>query len=253
MKSLVSALVACMICTIALLAQNAKPIDSAAVVRGVELTTMADGLWRHISYGFYNGEAVPSNGLIIEEPNGVTMIDTPWNDAQTDSLLIWCEKTLHKPLRRVIATHAHADRLGGIRTLLARKIDVLSTPLMAEQAVKRGFPAPSKPILPNDSTIQCGNFTLRVVFAGSGHTVENIVVWIAEQRLLVGGCLIKSSDTQGLGFIGDAVLNEWAQTVKTVQERFPMVRTVLPGHGEPGDKTLLSHTIELLGKRYRKP
>jgi metallo-beta-lactamase class B len=226
--------------------------DSATTMRSVEFVKMTDGVWRHISHVWYMGEPVPSNGLVIEAENELLMVDTPCNDQQTDSLLRWADKTLHKPFRKVIATHAHGDRVGGLATLQKHGIDVWTTPLTGEWSVKRGFGAPSKAILPNDTTFRFGKFTVRVFFPGAGHTVDNIVVWIAEPRIVVGGCLIKTAETQSVGFIGDAVLNEWSNSVRKVGEQFSTASVVVPGHGEPGDKGLFQHTIDIIEKHLKQ-
>jgi metallo-beta-lactamase class B len=225
---------------------HAQTADSLSVVRGVEFVKMADGVWRHISHLLFEGASVPSNGLIIEAPDELLMIDTPCNDTQTDSLLRWAKKTFDKPLRKVIATHAHEDRLGGMATLQRQGIDVMTTPLTAQWAAKRGFAAPRNPTLPNDTTFRFGRFTVRVLFPGGGHTVDNIVVWIAEPRILVGGCLLKTASTQSVGFIGDAVLNEWVQSVRNVAMQFNTATVVVPGHGDTGSTELYQHTVNII-------
>jgi metallo-beta-lactamase class B len=190
--------------------------------------------------------------VIIESPDELLMIDTPCNDAQTDSLLRWAKQTLNKPVRKVIATHAHADRVGGIATLQRQGIDVWTTPLTAEWSVKRGFAAPRRPTLPNDTTFRFGSFTVRVFFPGGGHTVDNIVVWIAEPRILVGGCLLKTTTTQSIGFIGDALLNEWAQSVRNIAGRFGNAAVVVPGHGDPGGTEVYQHTVNIIETHLKR-
>lgn len=229
----------------------AQTSDSVAMMRGVEVVKMSDGVWRHISHLWFNGTPVPSNGLIIEGEHDLLMIDTPCNNTQTDSLLRWAEQAVRKPVRKVVATHAHEDRVGGIATLQQRGIEVWTTPLTGEWSVKRGFPLPNKALLPNDTTFRVGKFSIRVFFPGAGHTVDNIVVWIAEPRILVGGCLIKTAETQSVGFIGDAVLAEWSKSVQNVAERFDAASVVVPGHGAPGGTNLYQHTIGIIEK-HRK-
>jgi hypothetical protein len=54
---------------------------------------MTDGIWRHISHLWYMGIPVPLNGVIVEGNNELLMIDTPYNNQQTDSLLRWAKHT----------------------------------------------------------------------------------------------------------------------------------------------------------------
>ena len=67
--------------------------------------------------------------------------------------------------------------------------------------------------------------------------------------MLFGGCLIKSLDAKGLGYIDDGNLNEWPETIREVQKTFADPAIIIPGHQRWGGKELLSHTLELLEKK----
>jgi glyoxylase-like metal-dependent hydrolase (beta-lactamase superfamily II) len=79
-----------------------------------------------------------------------------------------------------------------------------------------------------------------------GHAPDNIVVWFPDQRILFGGCLIKSASADGLGFTGDADLATWPEAVRRVAARYHPT-LVVPGHGPLalGDAPL-RHTLDLL-------
>jgi glyoxylase-like metal-dependent hydrolase (beta-lactamase superfamily II) len=81
---------------------------------------------------------------------------------------------------------------------------------------------------------------------GAGHTEDNLVVWLPAQKILFGGCLIKSLNSSVLGYTAEADMQAWPLTVAKVQAQFPQMKMVVPGHGKVGDKALLTHTIALL-------
>ncbi|MDF4756393.1 GIM family subclass B1 metallo-beta-lactamase, partial [Vibrio parahaemolyticus] len=83
-------------------------------------------------------------------------------------------------------------------------------------------------------------------YPGKGHTEDNIVVWLPQYNMLVGGCLVKSASAKDLGNITDAYVNEWSTSIENVLKRYENINFVVPGHGEVGDKGLLLHTLDLL-------
>jgi hypothetical protein len=82
--------------------------------------------------------------------------------------------------------------------------------------------------------------------------VDNITAWIPGKKILFGGCLIKSFDSQGLGNLSDAVVPQWDLTVKKILVKYMGIKTVIPGHGDTGGIELLTHTIELVENEKNK-
>jgi len=76
-----------------------------------------------------------------------------------------------------------------------------------------------------------------------------VVVWFPHQKLLFGGCLVKSVDTNSIGNLADADVAEWPDTIRALWEMFPDVRTVVPGHFGWEKPGTLEHTLELLESR----
>ena len=80
-------------------------------------------------------------------------------------------------------------------------------------------------------------------YPGAGHARDNIVVWFPQQKVLFGGCFIKSVTATNLVNIADAVLSEWTPAIKRLQKKYKNIRTVVPGHGTiQGDS--LAHDVE---------
>ncbi|GAB4056042.1 subclass B1 metallo-beta-lactamase [Spirosoma litoris] len=215
------------------------------------VTPLNDQVYAHITYGLYRGTPVGSNGLIVNTKDGVVLVDTGWDtDTNTDNtrdIIQWVADNLHQPIRLCIVTHAHEDRVGGIHELRKAGIRVVSTPLTAQKSVKLGYESPDG-ILPNDTTFTIGQEPIRCYFAGEGHTSDNIVVWLPNQKILHGGCLVKSVAAFGMGNLADANLNAWAGTIQNVMKQFGDARIVVPGHEEWGDTKSLEHTLTLLKK-----
>ncbi|MDD3706044.1 MAG: subclass B1 metallo-beta-lactamase [Clostridiaceae bacterium] len=211
----------------------------------VELNRVKDDIWVHTTYTNYNGYRTPSNGLIIVTSDGLVMIDTPWNNAQTKELIKLTKDKFNKDFSLAIITHAHEDRIGGIDTLLKNNIDTRSTVLTAELAEESGYKKPT-PSLDSNSSIKIGDIAIEVFYPGEGHSVDNIVVWLPKDKVLFGGCLIKDLNSEGLGSTTDANIEQWPISLNKVLEQCSNADTVVPGHGNWGDIELIKHTIKLL-------
>ncbi|MCX6216927.1 subclass B1 metallo-beta-lactamase [Spirosoma sp.] len=215
------------------------------------VTPLNKQVFVHTTYGMYGGTPFPSNGLIIKTEDGIVLVDTGWDtDTNTDNtreLLRWVSNNLHQPVRLCIVTHAHEDRVGGISELRKAGVRVVSTPLTAQKSIKLGFESPEA-VLPNDTTFSIGNEPIRCYFPGQGHTPDNIVVWLPNQKILYGGCLVKSVAAFGMGNLTDANLNEWGNSIQNLMIQFKSARIVVPGHQEWTDTQSLAHTLQLLKK-----
>ncbi|MBO0938636.1 subclass B1 metallo-beta-lactamase [Fibrella sp. HMF5335] len=215
------------------------------------VTPITNHVYVHTTYGVYQQSSVPSNGLIISTQGGVVLVDTGWDTkddtGNTEQLLRWVADSLHQTVRLCIVTHAHEDRVGGIAALRRAGVRVISTPLTAQKSIRLGYESPEG-ILPSDTTFTVGQVPIRCYFPGEGHTSDNIVVWLPNQHLLHGGCLIKSVATFGMGNVADANLGEWANSVRRVIRQFGTARTVIPGHEDWSDTRALEHTLRLLAK-----
>lgn len=209
---------------------------------------LAPGVWMHTSIIAIDGSPVPANGLLVATGDGLLMIDTPFNDDQTNRLLDWTRKTLGREVKRSISTHFHVDRVGGIGALRAAGIDASSTRMTYELVDTTKFSRPT-PSLGLDTTLTIGGARVQVLYPGAGHTRDNIVVWLPASRVLFGGCMVKAARAGDLGNIADADLASWPGAIATVIRRFPRARIVVPGHGATGGRELLTHTAELLGER----
>lgn len=172
----------------------------------------------------------PANGLVILASDGAIKIDTGWTSQHSGTLADWIEKSFKIRISLAIATHFHDDRTGGIDALRHQNVRCVSHPLTSTYAKQRGYKVPdplrdfgTEPFKIND---QCELF-----FTGPGHTADNIVAWLPYERILFGGCFIKSSTSTDLGNLSDASVSEWASSLKNLTSHYPNRRMVIPGHG----------------------
>ncbi len=214
----------------------------------VELSKIEDSVWVHTTRKMVGGYDVPSNGLIIVTKSGLILIDTPWDDTLTANLLGIARERFMQSVALAVITHAHDDRIGGIRRLRNSGIKVVSLPLTCRKAVELGYPEP-EPLPSADTTLVVGGKRLEVYYPGPGHTVDNSVVWLPESDILFGGCMVKSESSSNLGNVADADLKEWPLSIEKTREKFPSARVVIPGHGEWGGIGLLKHTLDLLRRK----
>jgi len=221
-------------------------ITSWQVTPDLEVRELQPGIWIHTSwYEFSNGSRYPSNGLIVRDENTALLIDTAWGVESTIELLDWIEHELGVPVSAVIATHTHDDRMGGAPVLTERGIPLYANPLSIPLAVSQGLPEPlSLGDLEPGATVEFG--PVEVFYPGPAHTVDNIMVWLPEAGLLVGGCAVKSADAHSMGNVADADLAEWPYSMRRAAEQYPDALQVLPGHGDIGGEELLMHTVQLL-------
>jgi metallo-beta-lactamase class B len=89
-----------------------------------------------------------------------------------------------------------------------------------------------------------GNEKIIAKFFGEGHTKDNIVGYFPSENVLFGGCLIKELNANK-GYLGDATLADWSNTVQKIKKEYPKVKIVVPGHGDYGNAKLLDYTIHL--------
>jgi metallo-beta-lactamase class B len=78
-----------------------------------------------------------------------------------------------------------------------------------------------------------------------------MVVWFPVRKVLFGGCFIKSTESADLGNVADASLSQWPESIKKVQQRFPDLQYVVPGHQGWSSTNALEHTLNLLNKSPR--
>lgn len=181
---------------------------------------------------------------------GVVMIDTPWDSTQFQPLLDSIKARHHKNVIMCIATHSHEDRTGGLEFLKQQGIQTYTTKLTDEISRKRnGVRAES--LIEKDTTFTIGQHTFQTHYPGKGHTADNIVIWFEKDKILYGGCLVKSTEATDTGNLADANVKEWETTIKKIQKTYPKPNYIIPGHQGWTSTNSLNHTLQLI-REYRR-
>ena len=144
---------------------------------------------------------------------------------------------------RCSASHFHDDRASGFGYLNAAGIDTVASVMTNRLLLDTGKETATS-VFSKSLSLLPG--AVEVFYPGPGHSPDNVVVWLPQQRILFGGCLLKSMTSRTLGNLDDALVDQWQATLATLSARFPTVRVVIPGHGDAGGPELIKHTASLV-------
>ncbi|TAJ15645.1 subclass B1 metallo-beta-lactamase [Marinilabiliaceae bacterium JC017] len=227
-----------------LIAQNTTtPITISS---DLKLTPVSEGVYMHTvwtsspKYGRF-----PSNGLVIIKNKKAILVDTPMDDANTRLLCQYLKDTFGAEVVKVIVGHYHEDCIGGLNYIHNQDITSIGLKKTKIICAEQQLPTPIISFTKKKTFYFEGEKVICQYFGG-GHTIDNIVVYFPERKVLFGGCLIKSLQSQGLGNTTDAVIEEWDSTINKLKATFTDIRFVIPGHGSFGNADLLDHTIRLV-------
>lgn len=219
-------------------------IYESANLKVEKLTTHT---FRHISYlSTEDFGKVSCNGMIVIDGSEALVFDTPTNDSDSKELIEWVEKALNCKVVAIVVTHFHKDCLGGLNEFHQRQIPSYASFKTIELAKSDSVQTPEHGF-EHYLEIQVGDKKVVNEFLGEGHTIDNIVSYFPDEKVLFGGCLIKANGASK-GYLGDANTDEWSNTVRAVKSKYGNARVIIPGHGNPGNSDLLDYTIELFNK-----
>lgn len=214
------------------------------------ITNIAPGVWLHKSYMIVPPWGpVLSQGLFVVSGKELILIDTAWNDKDTESLLAMAKIETGMAVSKAVITHAHIDKIGGADFLRRRGIEMIAHQFTILDAELRGLTPPGEALPKSGAPDQ--PFTEKIApglyfyYPGGGHTRDNSVVYYEPARILFAGCLIRPGSSQSLGNTDDADIQNWAAAVRNAAESFPGAQIIIPSHGAPGGRELFDHTIAL--------
>lgn len=232
--------IVCLLCFLVHVIQGySQPKENA-----LKISPLQDDFYIFTTYNYYKGSKIPANGMYLVTEKGVVLFDSPWDTTQFQPLLDSIQQRHHKKVIMCIASHFHEDRTGGlqyygdlgIRTYTTKKTDELSS--------KRGMKR-AKYLIEKDTTFTIEDYRFQVIYPGHGHAPDNIIFWFEKERILYGGCLIKSTEDESLGNLADADVSVYAVTLKYVQQKCNDPKYIIPGHNSWLDSRSLQHTLEM--------
>lgn len=224
---------------------HSRAIKPQVLSRDLHIFEVGKNLWVHRSYFDLGGQRLHANGMIMIGDDRVTVIDAPWTPTAAYDLLDWLDANYPQQAKRLVITHAHDDRMGSIDIFAERMIPVYSQRNTAQMARQQGWTAPNF-VFDDSLPLRSGEQAIELYYPGPAHTLDNIIAWFPDAGVLFGGCMVKSLHSGSLGFVGDADKQSWPLALRRALDRYPDATQVIPGHGLPGDKDLVMHTLELL-------
>lgn len=212
----------------------------------IKLIQLKDSVFMHISadydkeYGRFT-----SNGIVFIRNGKALIIDTPMDTNKTKDLIEYLSGSMNVQTELFIAGHFHADCVGGIDFIKRNNIrsitGCLTSALSEEHHISKADTCFNDSLIINfhGSTIEC-------FYPGAAHTKDNIVIWFDAEKILFGGCMIKSMKSNTPGNLSDADTASWENSLTNVSKRYVNAEIVVPGHGSPGTKELFEHTIKII-------
>ncbi len=217
----------------------------------LKISHLTGDFYIYTTYNTYKESQVPANGMYLVTNNAVVLFDTPWDTTQFQPLLDSIKLKHNKNVSLCIATHWHSDRTEGLDYYKQQGIKTYTT-FLTDELSKKNNKKRAEFLMAKDTVFNVGQYSFEVYYPGEGHTVDNIVVWFSKEKILYGGCLIKGADAENLGYLGDANVVEYGETLKKVQKKCPDPKFIIVSHHDWNNINSLKHSIKLARKLKRK-
>ncbi|WP_431165691.1 subclass B1 metallo-beta-lactamase [Tenacibaculum halocynthiae] len=227
-----------------------KEIDASNEVYSSEtlkLKQLTDNVYVHAT--FLDTESwgkVACNGMLVIDNNEAVVFDTPSENKVAKELITWIENQKKATIKAVIPTHFHVDCLGSLEVFHRKEIPSYASLKTIKLVKEQGTIIPLHGFH-NNFELKVGKNKITCEFLGEGHTKDNIIGYYSKDKVLFGGCLVKTLKAKK-GNLADANVKEWANTVNAVKAKYKDAKWVIPGHGNEGDTSLLNYTIALFKK-----
>src|SRR5579871_6212428 len=215
--------------------------------QGLKIEKLNDSFYVYQTFNLYKGELVSANAMYVLTSDGAILFDTPWDSAQYQPIIDSIRIKHHQQIKMVIGTHSHNDRAGGFSFYQKKGIPTYATALTNELLLKDNHAA-STHVIKSGDKFSIGKESFEIYFPGAGHTLDNIVIWFPKEKLLYGGCFVKSAEAADLGYIKESDTKEWPKSIERIKQKFGTATYVISGHDDWHDASSLNHTLQLLRK-----
>ena len=216
-----------------------------------------------------------SNAGFVVTGDGVVVFDALGTPALGRAMVAAIGKITGEPIRRVIASHYHADHIYGLQALKAagaeiwahRKAEIylasdLATSRLAQRRAEL-YPwvdentriVPPDVWIDGDTDFRLGALTFRLIYSGGAHSPEDILMFVVEDQVLFAGDLLFAGRVP---FVGPADSRGWLAAMgKMIAVN---ARVVVPGHGPPSTdvardlattRDYLAHLREEMGRAVK--
>jgi metallo-beta-lactamase class B len=225
--------------------------SSQAPNRSLNISHLTGDFYIYTTYGSYEGNPVPANSMYLVTSKGVVLFDTPWDSTQFQPLLDSIKYKHNKNVVMCISTHFHEDRTAGLEFYRRKGIKTFTTE-QTDKISKVRNEKRAEFLIHNDTIFTIGQHIFQTYYGGEGHSPDNIVIWFDKEKILYGGCLVKSMETEDLGNLSDANVKAWSSTIKRIQHKFRNPNYIIPGHYDWQSTESLTHTLNLIQQYEEK-
>jgi len=212
---------------------------------GLTISHLKGDFYIYTTYGSFNGNPVPANSMYMLTSKGAVLFDTPWDSTQFQPLLDSIKIKHNQGVVLCISTHFHEDRTAGLEFYRRKGIKTYTTKRTDEMSKVRNEKR-AEFLIYKDTIFTMGQHTFQTYYGGQGHSPDNIAIWFDKEKILYGGCLVKSTEAEDLGNLSDANVKAWAVTIKNIQHKFGKPDYVIPGHLDWRSNESLTHTLDLI-------
>jgi metallo-beta-lactamase class B len=217
----------------------------------LKITHLTGDFYVFTTYNMYKGSRIPANGMYLLTNAGAVLFDTPWDTTQFQPLQDSIRSRHDQQIVLCFATHFHEDRTAGLEYFRQRGARTYTTKHTDEWSRKKGMQR-AEFLIEKDSVYQVGQYSFQTYFPGPGHAPDNIVIWFGKEKVLYGGCLIKSVEDNSLGNLSDANVKEYANTIRNVKRKCRKPDYIITGHNDWTNTHSLEHTLKMAKALRRK-
>jgi cyclase len=207
-------------------------------------------VWKNL-FTLTHGEGIDSNTTFLITNEGVIVVDTRVTPAEAKKVKEEVRKQTQLPILYTINTHYHGDHSFGnqvfkdTHTIIAHEnvrkalegelgqahLEVFKSfkiPGMDETVI-----TPPNMIFKEKMHVYAGEYHLELIHA-PGHTDGDLFIYIEALKTIIAGDLIT---TGKIPYMGDAYIADWIKALNYIGDLDAEI--YIPGHGNPGGKTLL--------------
>lgn len=187
-----------------------------------------------------------SNAAFVVTPAGVVVIDALGSPALAERLLALIKKVTPLPVTHVLVTHYHADHIYGLQTFKAAGAKIIahraaneylnsdtarlrmeaSRAQLAPWVNEQTRLVPADEWISAETSLTVGGVVFHLKPVGPSHTPEDMVVYMAAEKVLFAGDLVFRSR---IPYVGQADSRHWISAMETLLAFDAAV--IVPGHG----------------------
>ena len=223
------------------------------------------------------------NVAVVGGERGLVVVDTHSSAATGREVLDRVRGLGAGEVVALVTTHAHWDHVLGTSTFLdaygalpvvAHEETAATLREHGQAVLAQGADEVDQTgtelVVPDDTfssakVIDLGDRLLELLHPGRGHTGGDLVGWVGDADLLLAGDLVEENERTGHapGFGDDCFPLEWPATLDLLISMLGPGTTVVPGHGNPVDKTfvmeqrgavgMVAETVRDLAARGQRP